>query len=150
MNTPHCWTFRFSEVRWGFFPLLPPICTVHPVTIKVFTTNWCTRELFLRSIKIYIKITTAAACFIAITIARERTCELAKVTFGKNTSLWLIWRCGCICYQGLAGVCLLHCLEPDGNINFDVLSLSTLWKKIEIAGSPVPVATVSYQKFIFF
>jgi len=30
-----------------------------------------------------------------------------------NTSLWLIWWCGCICFQVLVGVCLLHCSEPD-------------------------------------
>jgi len=55
------------------------ICAVRPVTIKVFITNWCTRELFLMSIKVYIKITTAATCFGEITIIRERTIELAKL-----------------------------------------------------------------------
>jgi len=30
-----------------------------------------------------------------------------------------------------------------------MLSLLTLWQKMEIANSPVPVAAVSYQTFIF-
>jgi len=30
-----------------------------------------------------------------------------------------------------------------------MLSLSILWKKMEIANSPVPIAAVSYQKLIF-
>ena len=29
----------------------------------------------------------------------------------KNTLVWLMWLCGCICYQVLAGVCLPHCSE---------------------------------------
>ena len=37
-----------------------------------------------------------------------------------------------------------HC-----NFQRSMLSLQTLWKKMEIANSHVPVAAVSYQKFIF-
>jgi hypothetical protein len=30
--------------------------------------------------------------------------------------VWLIWWCGCICYQVLAGVCLPHCSEKGRKI----------------------------------
>jgi len=41
-------------------------------------------KFFKRSIKIYIE--TAATCFGVITILRERTIELAKVTFVKTAN----------------------------------------------------------------
>jgi len=45
---------------------------------KFFITNWCTRELFLKSIKIYIKITIAPICFGVITIIWEPTMYKAR------------------------------------------------------------------------
>ena len=38
--------------------------------------------------------------------------SFSRRTLHHGVSNWLIWRCGCICYQVLAGACLLHCSEP--------------------------------------